>query len=842
MRFLPALLLLLFTAIPSDAVIMKLTPLAEVLESEQFILVAAVEKVDPAKPSAILTLEKSLKGKPPFERLPINMTGDDEARKQGDTKTILERLDPTRKVIIFASKRGKKLNAMAFVEGSWFSIQGTIDDADKSIRWAFLHGEPYLRRTFKGTSAELGKVIEDGLAKKARPPEPDEKAEKGYGPAMEKKCEELTGQTPTVREGVNHHPVPFGRGSPVLFGVIPSFVLVGPLAIVAALFPGVFARMAVGMKRWRAFLVVAILNSTLAILYYFTQKYLPHSRWFGIQAFTIGLMLVALVGLLWAGLRYRRLARAEPQITAVPTKVELYSLGGLTLFAALCVALTAAFSNWGTNLEVPFRELTFIGIALFVATLYACYRKLTANIDGTDGPPPERRLSLSGESVGLGILVLCGLVTVLNSGPRTGPIASGTETGDAAAIGPRLLGEPHVFTIPGATQVMSGIVARGDRLFFGTDTTRLSGRVGTLVCLDRTSGEVKWKFEADDDLLPVFCTPTVTADRVYCGEGLHTDKNCRIFCVNATDGKPAWEKPLQTSSHTEGAPAILNGQVFFPAGDDGLFAADARTGAKHWQFPGGKEKGIHIDAAPVVSGNRVFAGSGLYSFVAVCLDANSGEEKWRTDLRLRAFGAPIVIGKHIYFGVGTGNMVYDTFAYDEEGGRKEDQPAGAIVCLETETGKEAWRFDLPRSVHTGLAADPFSIYATSRDGFVYCLDRKTGKMRWKTGIGAAITAAPAVAAAGGMPIAVYAFSQEGSAVCLNPHTGAICWQKPLPGFQWDGKGENGVFGVPAIVSTTTPSGSKRSVYIGGMTVDPFNPAKKTAAIFRFDDEIGGDEM
>src|SRR4029078_9321536 len=143
-------------------------------------------------------------------------------------------------------------------------------------------------------------------------------------------------------------------------------------------------------------------------------------------------------------------------------------------------------------------------------------------------------------------------------------------------------------------------------------------------------------------------------------EGLHTDKDCRIFCVAAADGKPAWDKPFATRSHTEGAPAVLNGKVFFPAGDDGLFAADAKTGAKLWQFPGGKEKAIHSVAGPAANGNRVFVGSGLYSFVAVCLDANTGEEKWRTDLKLRAFGAPILIGKHIYFGVGTGNMVFDT--------------------------------------------------------------------------------------------------------------------------------------------------------------------------------------
>ncbi len=108
----------------------------------------------------------------------------------------------------------------------------------------------------------------------------------------------------------------------------------------------------------------------------------------------------------------------------------------------------------------------------------------------------------------------------------------------------------------------------------------------------------------------------------------------------------------------------------------------------------------------------MFVGSGLYSFVAVCLDADKGNELWRTDLKLRAFGAPVAIGKHVYYGVGTGNMLEDTHEYEEEGGKKEAQPAGAVVCLEAETGKEVWRYDLPRSVHTGLAGDAFSVYAT----------------------------------------------------------------------------------------------------------------------------------
>src|SRR6266545_466420 len=298
---LAALALLLFTAV-AQAVITKLTPLAEVLESDQYIFVAKADRLDPdnkERPSAVFTVEKKLKGEPPFDRIPMNMAGDDEGKKAGDTRTIFDRLDTSRQLVFFIRKQGKIYNAKVFVEGSWFSAYGTLDNDGKTIRWAFLHGEPFLRRTFKGTSAEMIKTVEDSIAKKAKPPEPDEKAKEGYGPVVEKKKGD--------------------EKPPGLLGVIPSFVLVGPLAIIAALFPGVFARMAVGMKRWRAFLVVASINSTLALIYWvvFThrQHWLPPGRWLGPRMFTAYLMLIAGVGLVWAGRRYRKLAAQEPTVT-----------------------------------------------------------------------------------------------------------------------------------------------------------------------------------------------------------------------------------------------------------------------------------------------------------------------------------------------------------------------------------------------------------------------------------------------------------------------------------------------------------------------------------------------
>jgi outer membrane protein assembly factor BamB len=850
-----AVFTLLLAATAAEAVITKLTPLAEVLESDQYIFVAKADKLDPDnkdRPTATFKLDKKLKGEPPFERLPVNMTGDDEGKKAGDTKTIFERLDTARQLVFFVRKQGKIYNAKVFVEGSWFSIYGTLDDDGKTVRWAFLHGEPFLRRTFKGTSAEMVKTIEDALAKKAKPPEPDEKEKPGYGPAVAKepkKCEEASGDATQQGAPPACHP-----RSPALFGVIPSFVLVGPLALIAALFPGVFARMAVGMKRWRAFLVVASINSTLAIVYwavllrYFPQ-WMPSGRWLAPETVTVYLLAIATAGMVWSGRRYRRLAAEDPAITGTPSKTELYALAGLTLFIAICTAVTALVSErWSATVELPFRELTFIGIALVAATVYAVYRTLTRASDALPtGAPPPVRLSLSGESVGLGVLVLCGLSTILLAGARFGPGASGTETGDAeATFGPRLVGEPVALeafdveggkNVPEGGRVWSGLTVDGERLYFGMDTGGGGAGSGRILGVNRHTGKIEWAFDAVG-MQKVFCTPTVSGGRVYCGEGEHENTGCRMFCANVSDGNSAWKEPFKTASHTEGSPALANGKVYFPAGDDGLYCCDAATGAKLGQFPGGKDKGIHIDAAPAIANGTVYVGSGLYTYVAVAIDANTMTEKWRTDLKLRAFGAPTVSGSKVFYAIGTGNMGADTYHYPEEGDAKEKEAAGAVVCLDAATGKEEWRYPLPRSVHTGVAADAFSVYVGCRDGFVYTLDRKSGKLRWKTGIGGAVLSCPAVATSGGFPVAVYAVSQEGLMVCLNPQTGTVHWQKALPGFRWDGRPENGVMCSPVIVTTPTATGSARTIYVGAMTVDPQNSAKKTVAVFKFEDVIG----
>ncbi|HUR55793.1 MAG TPA: hypothetical protein VMZ71_16770, partial [Gemmataceae bacterium] len=187
-RGLLAALLVTLTALPAPAVILVLIPLKDAIERQPLIFTATVEKVDPDKPALYLKFDEKLKGDSPFDKIAVNMTGDAEAKKGDHTKAMFERLDPTRKLIVFAVKKGDvRYDAMVFCEGTWFSLQGTIDADKKTVRWAFLHGEPYLRRTFKGTTAELKKIVEDALAKKADPPGPNDKEPPGFGPVIEKK-------------------------------------------------------------------------------------------------------------------------------------------------------------------------------------------------------------------------------------------------------------------------------------------------------------------------------------------------------------------------------------------------------------------------------------------------------------------------------------------------------------------------------------------------------------------------------------------------------------------------------------------------------------------------------
>ena len=174
------LLAALLLAHEAVAFIQKLFPLQEFIDDSDYLFMAKVERVDPDKPSAVLVLGEHLKGKAPFTRIPINLTGD----KQKHTPQLLKRIAADLPLVVGVKKQDDgKFMLLAFTNGTWFQVLGQTDG--DQTRWAFTHCEIYLRRTFKGTTTELQQTLTDVLAGKAKAPPPNPKEPPGFGPPVE---------------------------------------------------------------------------------------------------------------------------------------------------------------------------------------------------------------------------------------------------------------------------------------------------------------------------------------------------------------------------------------------------------------------------------------------------------------------------------------------------------------------------------------------------------------------------------------------------------------------------------------------------------------------------------
>jgi len=173
--------LIVLLAVPAEAVIERLTPLKTFIDEADRLLVAKVERVDLAKSRAVLSTSGMIKGKMHTLRFPINIAGD----TPGEDAKLLERLAPGLRVVLFITDKEdeKKQQVLAYINGTWFQMFG--HGLEKDAPFGFTHFEPYLRRTFNGSTAELEAVLADVVAGKRKPPAANSKEKPGLGPKAE---------------------------------------------------------------------------------------------------------------------------------------------------------------------------------------------------------------------------------------------------------------------------------------------------------------------------------------------------------------------------------------------------------------------------------------------------------------------------------------------------------------------------------------------------------------------------------------------------------------------------------------------------------------------------------
>jgi outer membrane protein assembly factor BamB len=336
----------------------------------------------------------------------------------------------------------------------------------------------------------------------------------------------------------------------------------------------------------------------------------------------------------------------------------------------------------------------------------------------------------------------------------------------------------------------------GDRVYVAAIHSAGLSSYGAVYCLDRPSGAVLWKFDDDGDMQQVFSTPCLADGRLYIGEGLHENRGCKFYCLDGNTGQKLWH--FETTSHTESSPCAAGGRVFFGAGDDGIYCFDA-SGRMQWHF----QEPLHVDANPIVVGTRLYAGSGVSSThkatEIVCLATADGKVLWHAPTDLPVWGSPAVDGDgHVFFGLGNGRM--------DRSAEPPAKPAGAVLCLHAETGRQRWRYDVSDAVLVKPAVDEQHVFFGSRDCRCYCIDRKNGSLCWQEDLGSPLVAAPAL-----IENRLYVAASGGRVCCLDADSGKITWSFDVAAYS---QTRPQLLSSPAVVLHRAENRDCRRIYFG----------------------------
>ncbi|MBO0884836.1 MAG: PQQ-binding-like beta-propeller repeat protein, partial [Mycobacterium sp.] len=163
----------------------------------------------------------------------------------------------------------------------------------------------------------------------------------------------------------------------------------------------------------------------------------------------------------------------------------------------------------------------------------------------------------------------------------------------------------------------------------------------------------------------------------------------QINTSNVSQLKGVWMTRLGSGRGSkyrfEADPLVINGVMYIPTGNDDIFALDAKTGRKLWEWDsdipqvndliccGWDNRGV------AVGEGRVYSGLLDGSFVA--LDQNTGKLLWRTQLEDYRDGYSLTGGYRYYDG-----LVFTGISGAENGIR------GRVTALDAKDGHEVWRF------------------------------------------------------------------------------------------------------------------------------------------------------
>ncbi len=207
------------------------------------------------------------------------------------------------------------------------------------------------------------------------------------------------------------------------------------------------------------------------------------------------------------------------------------------------------------------------------------------------------------------------------------------------------------------------------------------------------------------------------------------------------------------------APGATNGIVYASANgqgpDIGLYAFDAKNGAKLWYIPE-----IVALSSPTVVNGVIYVGSVGANRGVYAIDAASGKQIWNYSYAGGVNSSPVVVDSVVYVGTGTGH----------------------VLALNSVSGEKLWDFKTAgrtfedgNTISDGVLSSPVvvdgRVYVDSQLYYVYALNAADGSQIWNYTTGKEVYAAPLV-----WEGLVYVCSFDGYVYAFNASTGEINWK------------------------------------------------------------------
>ncbi len=262
------------------------------------------------------------------------------------------------------------------------------------------------------------------------------------------------------------------------------------------------------------------------------------------------------------------------------------------------------------------------------------------------------------------------------------------------------------------------------------NTVYIGNLDGNLFALDLNSGEKKWQYETDNQIIGS-ANWWETNNITYILVGSY---DYYLHCVDAQTGKLMWK--YESDNFINGAPACSGGKTFFGGCDGFLHVVDIVSGKADKKI----DVATYVPGSPALENNKAYLGDYDGRFFLVYIQKEKTTWEWKDESTTLPFiASPAILGNRLF----TAN--HNKFLYS----------------FNKESGEKIWEYNSGSRVEASPVVAGNKVVVANMRGDLALLNLADGTVVWTYEVGSQIISNPAVAA-GRLIVGAY----DGSVYCF----------------------------------------------------------------------------